>query len=133
MPFSVVKHDIEKDALDRTFDAVICNELFEHLRVNLTDTFERVYDSLASGEHLFLSTPNVASAEGIWGLLRQDRSYVAGEDPYHAWSKLNRIGHMGHVKEYTGSEVASFLENIGFEIISIVYRDPHQYTRGGKN
>ncbi len=39
---------------------------------------------------------------------------------------------MGHVKEYTGSEVASFIENIGFEVLSIVYRDPHQYLgRGG--
>ncbi|WP_263790750.1 class I SAM-dependent methyltransferase [Salinibacter sp.] len=131
MPFSVVKHDIEKDALDGTFDAVICNELFEHLRVNLIDTFERVYDSLAPGGVLFLSTPNVASAEGIWGLLRQDRSYVAEEDTYHAWSKLNRIGHMGHVKEYTGSEVASFLENIGFKVSSIVYRNPHQYLGKG--
>ncbi len=71
MPFQVVKHDIEKDTLDRTFDAVICNELFEHLRINLIDTFERVYDSLAPGGFLFLSTPNVASAEGIWGLLRK--------------------------------------------------------------
>ncbi|MCS4185022.1 hypothetical protein GGP43_003079 [Salinibacter ruber] len=33
---------------------------------------------------------------------------MAEEDTYHAWSKLNQIGHMGHVKEYTGSEVASF-------------------------
>ncbi|MCS3642213.1 class I SAM-dependent methyltransferase [Salinibacter ruber] len=131
MPFQVVKHNIEKDTLDRMFDAVICNELFEHLRINLIDTFERVFDSLAPGGFLFLSTPNVASAEGIWGLLRQDRSYVAEEDAYHAWSKSNRIGHMGHVKEYTGSEVASFLENIGFEVLSIVYRNPHQYLGGG--
>lgn len=109
MPFPVVKHDIEKDTLDHTFDAVICNELFEHLRVNLIDTFERVHDSLVPGGYLFLSTPNVASAEGIWDLLCRDRSYVAEEGTYQAWSMLNEIGHMGHVKEYTESEVASFL------------------------
>ena len=108
MPFPVVKHDIEKDTLDRTFDAVICNELFEHLRVYLIDTFERVHDSLVPEGYLFPSTPDVASPERIWGLLCQDQSYVAEEGAYHAWSNLSRIGHMRHVKEYTGSEVISF-------------------------
>ncbi|MCS4055911.1 class I SAM-dependent methyltransferase [Salinibacter ruber] len=116
MPFSVVEHDIEKDTLGRAFDAVICNELFEHLRVNLIDTFKRVYDSLAPGGYLFLSTPNASSPKGILGLLRADRSYVAEEGIYHAWKKIERVGHMGHFKNYTESEVASFLESIGFDV-----------------
>jgi len=129
MPFSVTKHDIEKDTLNRQFDVVLCNEIFEHLRLNLIDTFRNVYESLVSGGYLFLSTPNASSIKGIYNMILQDKSYAAGEGLYHEWSKLDRIGHLGHVKEYTGSEVAYFLDRVGFDIEKVVYRNPQKYVR----
>ena len=35
---------------------------------------------------------------------------------------------MGHVKEYTGSDVANFLSKIGFKIDSVVHRNPHAHV-----
>jgi hypothetical protein len=36
--------------------------------------------------------------------------------------KLETLGHMGHVREYTITEVTDFLRKIGFEIDKIIYR-----------
>jgi 2-polyprenyl-3-methyl-5-hydroxy-6-metoxy-1,4-benzoquinol methylase len=126
LPFDVVKHDVEKDSIEENFDAVIMNELFEHLRLDLVSTLQSVLSTLKPGGYLFLSTPNAASIEGIYNLIVYNTSYSLRTTPYHEWSKLDRIGHMGHVKEYTAGEVADFLTEVGFEDERIVYRNPHQ-------
>ena len=41
---------------------------------------------------------------------------------YAEYQKLEKLGHMGHVREYTTTEVIQFLRNIGFEISGIIYR-----------
>ena len=43
-------------------------------------------------------------------------------DVYQEWNKINRFGHMGHVREYTSKEVVNFMENIGFNVCEIIYR-----------
>jgi len=40
---------------------------------------------------------------------------------YEEWQKLERIGHMGHVREYTANELIEFVENFGFKLIKLEF------------
>ncbi len=121
----VVKCDIETEPLpfpDGRFDAVVFNELFEHLRIDPVFTLRETLRVLKAGGILLLSSPNLKSLEGIVNYLIRDRAYSCSGDPYVEYEKLKSLGHMGHVREYTRTEVVAFLERIGFSVDSLVYR-----------
>jgi SAM-dependent methyltransferase len=121
----VVKCDIEKERLpfeDDTFDAVIFNELFEHLRMNPIFTLSEVLRVVKPGGALILSTPNLRSLGGVMNFLLKNRSYSCEGDMYAQYQKLEKLGHMGHVREYTTREVIEFLEKVGFSVSKVVYR-----------
>jgi hypothetical protein len=71
---------------------------------------------------LFLSTPNLRSLAGLANFLLKNQCYSCEAVLYDEYSKLEHLGHMGHVREYTTREVVEFLTRIGFEIREIVYR-----------
>ncbi len=110
---------------DGTFDAVIFNELFEHLRINPIQTLREVHRVLKHGGVLLLSTPNLRSFRGIKNLLVHNQGHAASADVYRQYEKLETLGHMGHVREYTTREVAQFLTRIGFHVEKIIYRGGH--------
>ena len=122
---SVVKCDIETEKLpfdDGTFDAVVFNELFEHLRINPIFTLSEVHRIMKPGAILMLSSPNLRSLAGIINFLLKNRAYTCSGNTYVEYQKLERLGHMGHVREYTTTEVIEFLENIGFTVTTVIYR-----------
>ena len=41
------------------------------------------------------------------------------------WHHFFRLGHMGHVREYTTLEVTELLERLGFRTDSLVFRGGH--------
>jgi SAM-dependent methyltransferase len=106
-----------------TFDAIIFNELFEHLRLDLVQTMQEVYRITKPGGVLILSTPNLRSIRGIANFLLHNRAYSCANDLFFEWNKLSRIGHMGHVREYTEREVVDFLGKVGFEVKRVIYRE----------
>ena len=110
---------------DRTFDAVVFNELFEHLRINPIVTLEEVRRVLKVGGTLLLSTPNLRSLRGIRNLLLRNQGHAASAGVYRQYEKLEALGHMGHVREYTSREVADFLTRVGFSVDKIIYRGGH--------
>jgi SAM-dependent methyltransferase len=117
--------DIEQERLpfdSDTFDLVLMNEVFEHLRINPIFTCSEVLRVLRPGGRLMLSTPNLWSLRGIFRFLVLRRAYAACADPYEEFSKLATIGHMGHVREYTTREVRSFLTRVGFDVERVIYR-----------
>lgn len=133
LKLNIIKCNVDNEALpfkDCQFDAVIFNELFEHLRVNLILTMQEVYRILKPGGILFLSTPNLKSLGGVINFLFHNKSYACASDLFHEWNKINTIGHMGHVREYTAFEVTDFLSKIGFSINKIIYRG--SYKNAGK-
>jgi SAM-dependent methyltransferase len=125
MGLTVVECNIETQQLpfaDESFDAVVFNELFEHLRINPVFTLTEVLRIMKPDGILTLSTPNLRSLDGIRNFLFRDRAFSCASSIYHEYRKLQTLGHMGHVREYTRTEVVEFLQTIGFAIKGILYR-----------
>jgi ubiquinone/menaquinone biosynthesis C-methylase UbiE len=121
----VIKCDIETEKLpfaDNSFDAIVFNELFEHLRINLIFTLSEVFRVLRFGGVMMLSSPNLRSLNGLYNFLVKNRAYSCCENPYEEYQKLEKLGHMGHVREYTTTEIIDFLTNVGFDTTSVIYR-----------
>lgn len=108
-----------------TFDAVLFNELFEHLRINPIFTLSEAHRVLVPGGTLLLSTPNLRSWRGLRNLLMHNLGHASSGGVYEQFEKLDTLGHMGHVREYTSREVSEFLARIGFKIEMIIFRGGH--------
>src|SRR5690606_12190776 len=92
--------DIEREPMpaeDGSFEAVVFNELFEHLRIDPIFTLSEVHRVLKPGGLLYLSTPNLRSLVGIANFLLRGRAYSCRARPHEEFMKLRTIGHMGHV------------------------------------
>ena len=128
---NVVKCNIETERLpfdNDSFDAAIFNELFEHLRINPIHTLTELFRVIKPNGTLTLSTPNLKSLGGIKNFLIKDRAYSCSPDIYAEYKKLTDLGHMGHVREYTPTEVIEFLQRIGFEVTAIIFRGEYTST-----
>lgn len=127
----VASCDIERDALPfdtASFDLVLFHELFEHLRIDPLFTFEEVRRVLRPGGTLMLSTPNLRSLRGLRNLVVHQRGHASSGGIYAQYEKLRRIGHMGHVREYTPREIVEFLAASGLRTERLVFRGG--YGRG---
>lgn len=128
--------DIEKDIFPiktASFDVVLFNEVFEHLRLNPICTFREIKRIMKPNATLFLSTPNFKSVEGIKNFIFHNKGYALCGDIYQEYEKLEKHGHMGHIREYTFKEVKDFLENVGFKVEKIIFRgETRAFGRFGK-
>ncbi|MCS6955674.1 MAG: class I SAM-dependent methyltransferase [Candidatus Calescibacterium sp.] len=126
----VIACNIETEKMpfeEGTFDVIMFNEVFEHLRINPIATLKEINRVLKPGGILYLTTPNMYMIRNIyrfvrgWGL----------DDPYYEFNKLNEVGYMGHVREYARWQIVKFLSNTGFEVEKIMYHnyDTRRYLR----
>jgi SAM-dependent methyltransferase len=122
---SITKCDVEREPLpfpDSSFRGMLFNEMFEHLRINLIHTFREVFRVLCPGGVLLMSTPHLRSLQMLLNFALTNRPYGNSGDLYTEYEKIAKVGHMGHVREYTTFEVCEFLKKIGFSVCSIIYR-----------
>jgi SAM-dependent methyltransferase len=117
---------------DESFDGIIMNEVFEHLRVDLIFTMKEVLRVLQPRGILLLSTPNLRSMMGIYNLLFRGEAFACMGGIYENYSYVEKFGTMGHTREYTPTEVVDFLKKIGFEIDGVIYRGEYGGTRRQK-
>lgn len=119
---TVIKCDIEKEKLpfeDGAFENILFLEILEHLRIDPLFTLREINRVLAKNGTMILSTPNLYSLKKIINFNR-GRGF---NNPYEQYIKLHELGHMGHIREYSTSEVQQFLENTGFKVIKTNYMD----------
>lgn len=122
----ILKCDIETEPFpvpDASADLVLLNEVFEHLRINLLFTMSEIRRILKPDGILMMSTPNMRSIKGLRALLGQGRGAWCCPDLHSEWSKLDDLGHMGHVREYTPRDVTDFLERLGIACRTIAFRE----------
>jgi SAM-dependent methyltransferase len=115
----VVTCDIEREPLpfqDHSVATIALCATFEHLRVDPFFALEEMRRVLQPGGVLYLTTPNLYRLGNIV-------SFALGRglafDPIREYGKVRRVGHMGHVREYTLSEMRRFLAGAGFASIEI--------------
>mgnify|MGYP001814804939 CR=1 FL=1 len=122
---NVVRCDLESEIFpfaEGQYDIIIFNEIFEHLRLNIIKTMKEVHRILKKDGILLLSTPNLRSVNGIMNFLFRNKSYSCCPDIYQEYAKLEQIGHMGHVREYTTREVSEFLAKLDFKVETLLFR-----------
>lgn len=126
LSLEIISCDIETENLpfaDNTFDEILLNEVFEHLRIDPIHTLQEVRRVLRPNGRLWLSTPNLRSLKGIVNFLYKAEAWsVVGEGVYAQYKHLRDTGWMGHVREYTAHEVTDFLAHIGFKIETVIFR-----------
>jgi SAM-dependent methyltransferase len=118
----VVTCDIERNPLpfdDHSVATVMLCATFEHLRVDPLFALEEMRRVLQPGGLMYLTTPNFYRLGNI-------ASFALGRglafDPIREYGKLRTVGHMGHVREYTASEMRRFLAAAGFATVDVVTR-----------
>lgn len=104
---------------DNSVDLMILNEIFEHLRINLIATFAELRRVMKPGGIILMSTPNGLAMHSMVRMLRRG---MIGPSIHFEYAKLNRVGHMGHVREYAVNEVLEFLGQMNFEVDEIIHR-----------
>jgi SAM-dependent methyltransferase len=116
-----VRANIETDAraINETFDFIVFTEIFEHLRIDILTTISRIRDLLADGGRLYLTMPNGLGFNAWRKRLLHDRT---GPSVVEEWSKLSKLGHMGHVREYSRTELTEVLSHCGFTIEDSLFR-----------
>ena len=119
----IVKCDVERGSFpfaNETFGVAIFNEIFEHLRIDLIHTFNEIRRVMKPGGLLLLSTPNGRSYANLVNLLIHDNGLDTSI--YSAFEGLSSHGYLGHVREYTATDVIDFLEAVGFCCEEVVFR-----------
>jgi SAM-dependent methyltransferase len=127
MDLHVVKQDLDTEEPlpfgDGSFDVILFNEIFEHLRGNLINTAKELHRILAPNGYLFLSTPNSHSLRGRIKYNCFGNAYSCADNLYDEWDKLEKLGHMGHVREYSVNELVDFVGKCGFTVWDIKIRN----------
>ena len=95
-----------------------CKKIYENeyvLAFHDVNPQKKIHALLIPKGKLLLSTPNLYS---IYNIGR----FITGKginNGFVEFNKLNTIGHMGHIREYTVKEMIDFLSNCGFINIEI--------------
>lgn len=81
----IKKADIDHDILsfkNNSFDSVVINEIFEHLKGNLIFSFQEIHRILKPEGILILSTPNLKSIKGILNFFLKSKAYASANSLY---------------------------------------------------
>ncbi len=128
---NVERRNFEIDGLGechKGYGLILLLEVYEHLRLDPINTLLQINDALDEDGVFVISVPNMYSIFNIINFLR-GRGF---DDPYNEFSKIRRLGHMGHVREYSSKDMDKILRNTGFEPIKTVFSSPEPLSRKHK-
>jgi glycosyltransferase involved in cell wall biosynthesis/SAM-dependent methyltransferase len=99
-----------------SFDLILSMEMLEHMLLDPCFLFREAHRVLARDGHLVVTTPNVASREGVGLMLRNDAPYRFG--PYSPYGEYGR-----HNREYVPRELARLGEACGLATGQLTTQD----------
>lgn len=118
MDIAYYRVDVESEHLpfsDNTYDLVLFSEVLEHLRNNPLSALVEIRRVLKPGGICLLSTPQITPLMRWRFLLGYDyQDDIIGE-----YAKLDTIGHMGHIRLYSKTEVERVLKYLNFNIVQM--------------
>lgn len=121
-----IEDSASRESLDLAAYNVICMaEMLEHLRIDLIGTLRFLASRMRGDARLYLTTPNFYFAASFLKMLAQGRS---GPDLVGEWRKLDAIGHMGHVREYSRRELDELFHFAGFAIEDFLVRNTREVS-----
>lgn len=99
------------------YDAIVSENMLEHLPYTQRDFFTKIYTALCPDGALVLSTPNLAS------FLKRARMFF-GKSPYWDFEDFFlRKQPFGHFREFTAEELRKMAELSDFEVLDICARN----------
>ncbi len=130
---AAVRCDVEREPIPLgggRAPLILLSEVFEHLHHDPLQALRHLHAALAPGGVLILTTPNLYS-------LRTTLSFLAGRsinDPVTEWEKVQRLGHAGHIREYSTREIRRLLAATGFATREVRYRSRWRtpWRKGGR-
>ncbi len=125
----IFKIDVDKpnkDLIKEEFDIIYFSHIFEHLRINIIETMNFLKSILKNNGLIYVETPNSYSLKGLYNKIFRGISTGCAGDLYEEWIKIDRLGHMGHVREYSLSELDTFFKKMGFEVVRKGYTGRYQ-------
>lgn len=111
---------------DATFDCVLACEIFEHFLHDPMHMLAEANRVLDTGGYLILTTPNAASATAVARSLEMSGNpqfYSQYPDPRRTYAESE----VGHMREYTPSELVQALHAAGFEIEHLFTKAAPEY------
>ena len=102
------------------FDVIIMAQVFEHLRIDLIGTMRFLKDNMKQDSYIYLTTPNFYFFRRFVLYILKGRS---GPSLVAEWRKLERYGHMGHIREYSKRDLVELFEFVGFKVVSFKRRN----------
>jgi len=110
------KCNIEKDVFpvqDSSIDVVLLCEVFEHLGHNPLFTLQEIHRVLKKDGYVIITTPNFYSLKNVMRMIF-GRGF---NNPYLQYQKVQKYGHMGHIREYSRYEMKLLLNKTHYKII----------------
>lgn len=109
----IVNDFFETDLGAECYDAVISENMIEHLKYSQKEFFNKVYAMLKPGGLLFLATPNLLTFSKRLRML-------LGKSPYWDLKDFFLAGQpYGHTREFTAQELKTMCELGGFDVLKI--------------
>jgi 2-polyprenyl-3-methyl-5-hydroxy-6-metoxy-1,4-benzoquinol methylase len=105
---------------DEAFDAVVCTEVYEHLRDYPVTCLQEAFRVLRPGGRLYLTTPNAAYLRNRLRLMRGENVAT----PLPDW--IGGLPHARHAREYTFPETLELLAYVGFTPVLLTSRHFHR-------
>lgn len=126
LAINIETDDISQDDVIANSDIVVLCEILEHLRIDLIGALSTLYKEMKPGALLYLTTPNFFYFRRFLKFMIERRS---GPSLVDEWGKLQRLGHMGHVREYSKVELLELFEHVGFQVQSVRLRNRDSRVR----
>jgi SAM-dependent methyltransferase len=101
---------------DENFSVVLFTEILEHLRIQPIFAIRQIFRVTKAGGGIILSIPNITPRDR-WRFLfgRDYQGNIIKE-----FEKLEKVGHMGHIRLYSAAEVQSILKYAGYTEIKYI-------------